>query len=209
MGTLKRALIGAMALLVLGAATASAASARQVGLFEAQSGTQVSASQKLGTLVTFELEGGRAACHAATAGDLETPFPELEAPPLKTTIFYYTGLLPSECSSEVAGETVQMNDVVPVKIEVTGVEKATEIGSSRLYEYQPGGLYCTYGDRYKTHLAAAPGAHSTAWTGTVMFKPIRIGSDEGCAATVSGTVTIGVGGQETFAGEPLETRRGN
>ncbi|MGO9488741.1 MAG: hypothetical protein ACLQBB_06905 [Solirubrobacteraceae bacterium] len=204
---MKTALLGVLALGVLGATTASAASAKQVGLFEPQTGTQVSASQKLGTFVAYDLEGGRAECHVAAAGDLEPWLPEFEPPPLRTTIFYRSSLVPGECSSEVAGETVQMNDAVPVKIEVTGLGKATEIGSARVYEYQPGGLYCTYGSPYKAHLTSPPGEDRSEWAGTVVFKRIRLGSDSGCAETVSSAVTIDVGGQEAWDGEALETKR--
>jgi len=205
---MRRLTVGLLALLALGAVTASAASAKQVGLFEAQTGKQVSASQKLGTSVTDELEGGRAECHAASAGDLEPPL--FAPPPLKTTIFYSGSPTSSECSSEVAGETIQMYDLVPDKIEVTGLTMATVHGSASLYEYQPGGLYCVYGGYagpFKEHLASPSSMDRSEWTGTVVLKRDHRGGDSGCAETVSSTVTIDVGGQESWAGEALETKK--
>jgi hypothetical protein len=198
-------MLGVLALLAVGATTAGAASAKQVGLFEAGTSTQVSSRQQLGTVASFDLEGGRAQCHVGVPGDLETLM--FEKPPLKTTIFYDDGIVPAECSSEVSGETVQMNDAVPVKIEVTGLEKAIEVGSARLYEYQPGQLYCVYGDPYKTHLTSPPGEDRTEWTGTAVFKRIHVESDDACAETVSSVLTVDVGAQETWDGEALETKR--
>ncbi|MGP0101314.1 MAG: hypothetical protein ACLPUT_06810 [Solirubrobacteraceae bacterium] len=205
--------MGVLVLLVLGATTAGAASAKQVGLFEPQTGTQVSSSQKLGTFADFDLEGGRAECQSAWVGDLERWLPEFEPPPLKTTLYYRGGVHwaeAAECSSEVAGETIEMKAGGLSKIELTSPTKATvNDGYMGVYEYhhQPGGLYCSYDGPYKSHLASRSGADRAEWVGTVVLKRVRLESDRECPESVSSEVTVGVSGEEIWDGEALETKR--
>ncbi len=207
MGKLRLLVMGVLALLVLGATTAGAASAKQVGLFEAQTGTQVSSSQELGTVVNLELEGGRVECQAAWVGDLERWLPQFEAPPLKTTIYYAGTRQSGECSSEVAGETIELGGGGLIKIELPGLTKATVTAPLRVHEYQPGGLYCSYASPYKSHLASQSDDDRTEWVGTVILKRVRLESDDECAETVSGDITVGVSGEELWDGEALETKR--
>jgi hypothetical protein len=203
--------LGVLALLALGATTAGAASAKQVGLFEPQTGTQVSPSQQLGTFVDVDLEGGRVECQSAWAGDLERWLPEFEPPPLKTTIYYRGGVHWAEavnCSSDVAGEAIVPRGGPLLKIEVTGLTKATvTYVPAGVHEYQPGGLYCSYETPYKSHLASVAGADRTEWAGAVVLKRVRIESDRECPESVSGSVTVGVSGDELWDGEALETKK--
>jgi hypothetical protein len=210
MRDLRLLVVGVLALLVLGATAAGAASAKQVGLFEPQTGTQVSSSQQLGTFVDVDLEGGRVECRSAWVGDLERWLPEFEPPPLKTTLYYRGGVdlaEAEECSSEVAGETIVPRGGALLKIEVAGLAKATVTDMPvGVHEYQPGGLYCSYEAPYKSHLTSVAGADRTEWAGTVALKRSRLESDRECPATVSGDVTVGVGGEEIWDGEALETK---
>ncbi len=205
--------MGVLVLLVLGAMTAGTASAaKQVGLFEPQTGTQVSETQQLGTFVAVDLEGGRVECQSAWDGDLERWLPEFEPPPLKTTI-YYRGAVhwaePADCSSDVAGETIEPRGPALGKISVTGLTKATvtylPVGVHE-YHHQPGGLYCSYASPYKSHLASVAGADRTEWAGSVVLKRVRMESDAECPESVSGDVTVGVSGTEIWDGEALETK---
>ncbi len=207
MRDLRMLVLGVLALLAVGATTAAGASAKQVGLFEPQTGTQVANSQKLGTVVNVVLEGGRAQCRTAPAGDLE-PWLPFEAPPLRTTIFYSDGARQSgECSSDVAGETIELGGGGLLEIELAGLAKATVTAPVKVHEYQPGGLYCTYAAPYRSHLGSVAGADRAEWTGTVVLKRAHIESDAECAETVSSELTIGVSGAEAWDGEALETRR--
>ncbi len=213
MRNLRLLVVGVFALLVLGATTAGAASARMVGLFEPLTGMQVSSSQQLGTFVDVDLEGGRAECQSAWTGDLERSLPEFEPPPRKTTI-YYRGAIhwaeAAECSSEVAGETIEPRGGGLLKIEVNDLTKATvtdvPVGVHE-YDHQPGGLYCSYEAPYRSHLASVAGADRAEWAGTVVLKRVHMESNRECPESVSGDVTVGVSGEEIWDGEALETKR--
>lgn len=198
--------LGIVCVFALCATTAASASAKQVGVFEPGSPTQVGSTQQLGAIMTLKQEEGRVSCQVLFHGELERPVPVLEPPPKKTTIYFVSSFKQvGECTSDVAGESDELSGAV-VSMELTGLTKARAITGARLYEHQPGGLYCTYATPYSWHLASVGGADRTEWTGSGTLKRERIGSSPACAATPTVEATVGVGGAESWSGIPLETR---